>query len=1118
MKKLTIFLALVLALGANAQQKLSRLLRQPAIGGGRIAFVYGGDLWIVDAAGGEARRLTSDNGLEYFPHFSPDGRQIAFTGEYSGTKQVFVIDADGGTPRQLTFYNDVGPLPPRGGIDNRVLDWSPDGKNILFNPHRLPWSDRMPRHYTIPAAGGMETPLAIPEGSGGMFSPDGTKIVYTPIEREFRTWKRYRGGRAQEVWIYDLASNKSEQITSNAATDNQPMWIGDSIYFTSDRAADGSKAIAGKLNLYEYNLKTQETRQVTNHTDYDVLWPSSDRKQIVYECGGYIYRFDPATNRDERVPIHVVGDYKNTVPYFRNVKSNITNYSLSPSGARALFEARGDIFTAPAKYGEVRNLTQTPGVRERDPSWSPDGKWIVYLSDKNGDEYEVYVRPADGTGSERQLTSGGKAWRFAPIWSPDSKLLAYSDKDHALHVLDVASGKVSDVDHSDYGDITHYRWSPDSRWVTYTKNNEARFSVIYVYNVPDAKSYKLTSGMTDDNEPVFDPKGRYLYFTSNRDFNLTFSAFEFNYVYTDPIRVYAAILAADGPALLLPQSDEEKGSAPAAEKKPGGGAPSSSGAPAPPPASAAEGGGAPQKPAAMAGEEGTHKAASASNVKIDVEGFERRVRAIPGAAGNYNALSAVNNGVLYVVGRGGQNSLRLYNIDDRKEETIVESVRGYDISADGQKLLVRTGNDYAIVSPKGGQKPADSTLNLERMEMKIDPRAEWTQEFTDAWRILRDWFYDPNMHGVDWNMIREKYGQLVPYISHRADLDYILGEVAGELASGHVYVESSDDWQVKRVDNGLLGADIVPDAGYFKVAHIFPGENWHETFRSPLIEPGVKVKEGDYILAVDGASTKGVDNFYRLLENKAGRVVTLLVNSRPDTAGAHEEKVRPTAKETNLRYLDWVQSRRAMVDKLSGGRIGYIHLPNTANEGNRELFKYFYPQAGKDALIIDDRYNGGGFIPDRMIELLDRPILNYWVRRGEKPSQTPAYANNGPKAMLINGYSSSGGDALPYYFRERKLGTLIGTRTWGGLIGISGNPNLMDGGSISAPQFRFLDVTGVWEVENKGVSPDIEVVDRPELVAAGHDPSLERAVQLLLDELSKNPPKKVTVPAAPTNP
>jgi tricorn protease len=1099
MRKLLIFLAAIaFAANAFAQQKLTRLLRQPSIGGGRIAFVYGGDLWTVDANGGEARRLTSGDGLELFPHFSPDGKRIAFTGEYSGTKQVYVIDADGGVPAQLTFYNDVGPLPPRGGIDNRVLDWSPDGKLILFNPHRLPWSDRMPAHYTIPANGGMETKLAIPEGSAGMFSPDGTKIVYTPIEREFRTWKRYRGGRAQDVWIFDLKTSQAEQITSTPATENQPMWIGNTIYFTSDREG-------GKLNLYSYDLATKATKRVTNHTDWDVLWPSSDRHEIVYECGGYIWRFDPATAKDERVPIHVVGDFKNTVPYFKNVKGNIDSFQLSPSGARALIEARGDVFTVPAKYGEIRNVTQTPGVRERAPQWSPDGKWISYLSDKNGDEYELYVRPAEGAGEERQLTKNTHNWLFDPIWSPDSSRIAYSDKDHTLHVIDVASGAVSNVDRGEYGDIRHYRWSPDSKWLAYTKNNDARFSVIYVYSIADGKPYRLTSGMTDDNEPVFDPKGRYLYFTSNRDFNLTFSAFEFNYVYTNPTRVYAGILAENGPALLLPQSDEEKTSADK-DKNPDAGKPSAQPATRQPP---------PTTPA-TAGEEGTHNAkTSAANVRIDVAGFERRVRAIPGASGNYNSLIPLANGIAYLSETRGRNSLQMYNIDDRKEETIADNVSGVDVSSNGEKLIVHSGADYAIIAAKPGQKPSEGALNLERLEMKIDPRAEWSQEFTDAWRILRDWFYDPNMHNVDWPAIRARYGELVPYVAHRYDLDFILGEILGELNSGHAYDESSADWQVKRVDNGLLGADIVADGGAFRIAHIFPGENWHEAFRSPLTEPGVKAKEGEYILAVDGTSTRGVDNFYRLLENKAGRVVTLTLGGSASGGATHDEKVRPIAKETNVRYLDWVAQRRAIVDKMSAGRIGYIHLPNTAGEGNRELFKYFFPQVGKDAMIIDDRYNGGGFIPDRMIELLDRPILSYWARRGEKLSQTPAYANNGPKVMLINGYSASGGDALPYYFRERKMGTLIGTRTWGGLIGLSGNPGLMDGGTVEVPQFRFLDPTGVWAVEGIGVAPDIEVVDRPDLVAAGHDPSLEKGIAVLMDQLAKNPPKPVEIPPVP---
>ncbi|HEX8618362.1 MAG TPA: PDZ domain-containing protein, partial [Thermoanaerobaculia bacterium] len=993
MKKLITLIALLCATNTFAQEKLTRLLRQPDIHGDTVAFVYAGDIWLASTNGGDARRLTSDEGMEYFPKFSPDGRSIAFTGDYSGSRQVFVISVDGGAPRQLTFYNDVGALPPRGGIDNRVLDWTPDGKNILFLPHRVPWNDRMARPYIVPAAGGMETPLAIPEAGGGMYSPDGTKLVYTPIEREFRTWKRYRGGRAQDVWIYDLAANRSEQITTNQYTDNQPVWIGNTIYFTSDRP-EGNAKEAGKLNLYAYDIASKQTRKVTNHTDFDVLWPSADRNQIVYEAGGYLYRF--ANGQSARIPIRVYGDFRNTLPYHRNVRENIDWFTISPTGARALFVARGDVFSAPAKEGEVRNMTQTSGTRERDASWSPDGRWIAYLSDKGG-EYEIYVRPADGAGEERQVTRDGKAWRFTPQWSPDSKMLAYADKDHALHYVDVTSGRVTSVDKDDYGDITDYRWSPDSKWLTYTKDNEAQFSSIYVYSLAGGKIHRLTSGMTNDSNPVFDPKGRYLYFTSNRDFNLTFSAWEFNYVYTDPTRVYVGVLAEDGPALFLPQSDEEKAAAPAADAAAG-----TSAAPAA------------AKPA--------EKKSSAVVVRIDPATFENRVRAIPGAPGDYSALDATETGVLYIRAGGG---LRHYNIEERKEETILETLQGYELSANKEKILASLGrNTYAIVNAKPGQKPADSMLKLDNMEMRIDPKAEWQQQFTDAWRILRDWFYDPGMHGLDWNAIREQYGQLVPYVAHRADLDYILGEVAGELNAGHVYVGSPSDVNgTERVDNGLLGAEIEAADGYFRITNIFPGENWHEAFRSPLTEPGVKVRKGDYILAVDGVSTKGVDNFYRLLENKADRVVTLTVNSTPSTTGSRTERVRPVKRETNLRYLEWVQQRRDYVTKASGGRIGYIHLPNTAAEGNRELVKGFFPQVEKDALIIDDRYNGGGFIPDRMIEILDRPVLNYWARRNTKPTATPASAHIGPKAMLINGYSASGGDALPYYFRKRGLGT-----------------------------------------------------------------------------------------------
>jgi tricorn protease len=1076
------FLApLLLLLGTSLsaqQQDLPRLLRQPDIQGDQIAFVYGGDIWIGPVAGGTARRLTSHEGLEQFPKFSPDGRWIAFTGEYSGTSQVHVIPTGGGEPRQLTFYNDVGPLPPRGGVDNRVVDWTPDGKDILFLPHRLPWSERMGVHYTVPFDGGMETPVGIPEGSGGSYSPDGTQIAYTPIEREFRTWKRYRGGRAQDVWIWNVAEKSARQITNDPATDNQPVWIGGTIYFTSDRAADQ------KLNLWAHDMAANQTRQVTFHDDFDVLWPSTDGTRVVYEAGGWLWVYEPARKASTQVPMRVFTDFRNTVPRFANVKASIEDAGISPSGARALFGARGDVFTVPAKEGEIRNLTQSPGVREMDPQWSPDGKTIAYLSDRTG-EYEIWVRPADGTGTERQVTRGGNRWRFPPIWSPDSRMLAFADKNSELQVADAQSGALTRVDRGVYGDIIDYVWAPDSRWLAYTVPGENRLNAIHLYSLADNSTRRLTSGMTDDRSPAFDPKGRYIYFVSDRDFNLTFSGYEFDYLYTNPSRVYVGLLSKSGPALFLPKSDEEAG-------KP---------APAVEPKEEAKDAKKPEAPKSV-------------TVTVDFDGFENRVRAIPGSAGNYRSLAATEKGVFYLAGDDAP-SLKFYDLEARKEETVLDGIQGYELAHDGAKLIFRKGGDYGIVDAKPGQK-ASEVLNLANLEMKIDPEQEWPQLFTDAWRILRDWFYDPNMHGVDWNLMRERYGALVPHVAHRADLDYILGELAGELDAGHVYVSSGGDWRVKRADNALLGAVVVRDpSGWYRIEKIFPGENWHEDFRSPLTEPGVNVKQGDFILAVDGVSTKNVDNFYRLLENKANQVVTLEVNGRPAVEGAREEKIRPISQETNLRYLDWVASRREYVAKKSGGRIGYIHLPNTAVEGNRELFKGFYPQVAKDALVIDVRYNGGGFIPDRMIEILEREVLSYWARRNVKPMVTPGFAHTGPKAVLMNGYSSSGGDAFPYYFRKRGLGPLIGTRTWGGLIGISGQPSLMDGGSVTAPSFRFLDTEGMWAVEDVGVAPDIEVVDRPDQVARGIDPSLDKAIEVLLAELAKNPPAEIVVPPPP---
>jgi tricorn protease len=1121
-------LLFVCALAASAQTSraddAARLLRFPDIHGDMIAFVYAGDIWTVPSAGGTARRLTSHSGLELFPKFSPDGRWIAFSGEYDGTRQIYVIPVDGGEPRQLTFHNEVSGLPPRGGWDNRVLGWTPDGKNVLFRANRVAQSDRLGRPYLVPFDGGEEMPLQITEAGGVSYSSDATRVAFTPISNEFRGWKRYRGGQSPDVWIYDLKNNTSEQITTTRAQDMIPVWLNDTIYYLSDRD--------WTMNVFAYNTRTKQTRKVTNHADYDALWLSGAGDELVYECGGYVYRLDAKSGKTERVPIKVYGDFADTVPYFQNVKPFVDTFSNSPTGVRALFGARGDVFTAPAKEGEVRNLTDSQGVRELSPTWSPDGRSVAYLSDRSG-EYEIYVRPSDGAGAERRVTMDGDIWRFPIVWSPDSTMLAYGDKKQRLRYVNVATGQTTDVDHSTHNDITNYSWSPDNRWIAYTKLGDNQFSEIWVYSLGEKRTQKLTGGMTSDTEPVFDPKGRYLYFLSNRDFNLTFSAFEFNYLYTNPTRVYVGLLAADGPALFLPTSDEErvktKEQPLTSPPNPAQAPPSQGGKPQGPPGASASP--SPQQEAAASptpaqmttptttpteGQTGARPSSSPASVpvKIDFAGFENRVRAIPGPNANYRHLSATPDGVLYVSGPG---RLALYNIDAKSELPILEGIADYDLSADMKHIAFQSREGYGIAPVAPAQKTEQGQLKLDGLTMKIDPRKEWSQEFNDAWRIMRDWFYDPNMHGVDWRAMHDKYCALVPYIANREDLNFVLTEMGSELMAGHIYVERGGDApRVQRVDGGLLGAEIVTDAsGYFKIAKIFPGENWQESFRSPLTEPGVKAKAGDFIIAVDGRPTKSVKNFYELMQGKASRVVTLTLNDRPDTAGSHDERVRPVRSESNLRYLDWVQSRRALVDRLSGGRIGYIHAPNTAVEGNRELFKGFYPQANRDALVIDDRYNGGGFIPDRMIELLDRKPLSYWSRRGIGTTATPAFSNAGPKAMLTNGYAGSGGDAFPYYFRERGLGRIFGTTTWGGLIGLSGTPPLADGGSLSTPSFRFMDVNGQWVVEGTGVDPDVEVVDRPELVARGEDPTLEAAIKYLMDELRRNPPKRISAPAPP---
>lgn len=1062
----------------------TRLLRFPDINGNLVAFVYAGDIWVTGSSGGEARRLTSHEGLELFPRISPDGRWIAFSGEYSGNRQVFVIPSEGGVPRQLTWYNPVGVVPPRGGFDHVVLDWTPDSRQILIRANRTSFGDRNGRYFLVDLEGGLERPLQIVNGGFAALSPDGSKIVFTPVDREFRNWKRYKGGRASDLWIYDLKNNTSQQITNFEGTDQLPVWSGNSIYFASDRDL--------KLNIWKYDTGTHETKQVTFHDTYDVMWPSGHGNSLVYENGGSIYRLDLQTEKQEKLDISLNYDNSGLLPYFKNVAGNIHSFNVSPTGKRALFDARGDIFSVPAQNGQTENLTSTQGVREIFPAWSPDGRYISYYSDQTG-EYELYLLENTKGSKPRQVTFNSEAWKYEPVWSPDSRYLLFSDRTLKLKLVETATGKITDIDKATVNEIRYYNFSPDSRWIAYQKEGSNEKAAIWVFDITAGKPYMLTDGLYSDYNPVFSLCGNYLFFVSDRDFNISFSSYDFDYIYDKSARIYAIPLTAATPKIFRDKTDTETVNEVST-----------------PVESTRTAGNRKAKEATVASPDSEKKEV---RTNIEFNRINERITALPGDPGEYELLGAAEGGLLFL----SDDKLMQYVIEDEKNIEILPEADNAAISADGKMILYKSGPDYGIIKVAAGQKAGDGKVNLAGLEMKIDPRREWNQIFNDAWRIFRDYFYVDNLHGLDWPAIKKKYEALLPFVSHRFDLDYLLGEMVAESNTGHSYVDWGDFERVKRINNGLLGASVEADqaSGRYRISDIYAGENWNPARRSPLTEQGVDVDEGDYIISIDGQDVTIKDNLYMFLENKSGRNVELTVNSRPVAEGARTSTVKPVASETELFYFNWVKERREMVDRLSGGRIGYIHVPNTSVAGNRELYNGMYTYFDKEALIIDDRYNGGGYIPDRMADLLDRRTLVYWHQNGLMPSSAPAIAHDGPKVMLINGYSSSGGDAFPYFFKKMGLGKLIGTRTWGGLVGISGNARLVDGGYVSVPRFGVFDRDEGWIIEGVGVYPDIEVIDRPEDLASGKDPGIEKAVEELLKELGDRPAEKVTIPPSP---
>jgi len=1088
MKKLIFSLAIVILtltipLGAKATDD-ARLLRFPDINDNLIAFVYAGDVWTVNSNGGEARRRTAHAGLELFTKISPDGQWLAFSGAYSANRTVFVIPANGGVPRQLTWYNSVGVMPPRGGWDNVVLDWTPDSKQILIRSNRTSFGERQGKYFLLALEGKFEKPLPVTNGGFGVLSPDGTRLVFTPVDREFRNWKRYKGGRASDLWIYNIKENSSEQITNFEGTDQIPTWSGDNIFFASDRDL--------KLNIWQYNTLTKETKQITHYTEYDVMWPSGSGNQLVYENGGYIYRLNLQSGQSEKVKVSINFDNPNLIPYYKSVKEDVHSFSVSPTGKRALVDARGDIFSVPAENGITINLTETQGVREIYPAWSPDGKYISYYSDQTG-EYELYLLENKKGAKPRQVTSGSRAWKYQPLWSPDSRYLLFSDRTLKLQLAEASTGKITDIDNASTNELRSYNFSPDSRWITYHKEGSNEKAAIWVYEITSGKKQQLTDGKYSDNTPVFSLDGNYIFFASDRDFNLSFSSFDFDYIYDKSTRLYAIALTQKSPKIFKDKNDTE----PVKQEK--------AAAKSPSPAKDKK-----NKDAASDTASAEKKEVKA---EIDFIGINDRIAALPGEAGEYRIIGASEGGLIYM----NSGKLMKYNIADEKNEEIIDRAMTASLTADGKMAIYRSGEDYGIIKLTPGQKAGAGKINLEGLEMKIDPQKEWNQIYVDAWRIFRDYFYVDNLHGVDWKAMKERYSSMLPFVSHRADLDYILNEIVAESNTGHSYVDWGDFENVKRISNGMLGAELSADevAGRYKITRIYKGENWDPARRSPLTEQGVDVKEGDYLISIDGKDVTTSVNPYFYLENKAGKNIEIVVSSKSSSDGSRTSLIKPIPSELELMYLDWVNERRAMVDRLSGGRIGYIHVPNTSTSGNRELFHGMYTYFDKEALIIDDRYNGGGFIPDRMADLLDRHTLVYWHQNGLQPGKSPAIAHDGPKAMLINGYSSSGGDAFPYFFKKMGLGKLIGTRTWGGLVGISGNARLIDGGYISVPRFGVFDNDEGWIIEGVGVYPDIEVVERPEQMAKGIDSCIEKAVEVLLQELKEKPVKKVSVPAPP---
>lgn len=1061
----TAFLAVLLlaaaAPPAASGQVDARLFRQPDVSAERIAFVYAGDVWVVPKEGGTAHRLSTPPGQEAFPRFSPDGSQIAFTGNYDGNEDVYRVPTAGGEAVRITHHP----------MDDRTLGWFPDGRNLLYASSMHSGRQRYNQLYRTSPEGGLPERLPVPYGEFAAVSPDGEWVAYTPKTRAFRTWKRYRGGWAPDVWLFNLETLESRRVTDHPANDDQPMWNGRTVYFLSDRGP------ARRHNVWAYDLDADELRQVTRFTDRDVQFPAAGPSEMVFGAGGSLYLMDLETEEHRPVDVQVITDRTTLRPRTEQVGDRIAAAGVSPGGERAVFEARGELFTVPAEHGPVRELTATSGAAERSPAWSPDGSEVAYWTDRGG-EYQLAVRPAGG-GEEQVLTDFDSGYRYRLHWSPDGGRLAFVDQAMRIQVADRESGDVTEVDRGRWmyhGSLASFRvsWSPDGRWMAYDRGTANRKGAIFLYDAEAGELHQVTSGFYDDASPVFGPEGDYLFFLTNRTFEAEYSQYDNSWIYPNATTIAAVPLRRDVASLLAPRNDT---------------------------VAAGEGGGEGRDQDAGEGSQGG-EGDGPDPVEIDLEGFERRVVGLPPENGNYTDLAAAAGKVVYRrlprTGSGDDERPVVYwDLAEREEKTVLEDADGFRLTGDGKKMLVVRDGRWAVVELAPDQG-FDAPMPTSGMETTVHPRREWDQIFGDVWRFYRDYFYDGEMHGVDWAGAREQYAPLLDDAVTRWDVNVVIGEMIAELDASHTYRFGGDTEEQPERSVGLLGVDWEVADGAYRIRRIVRAAPWDGEVRSPLDEPGVDVDEGDWVLAVNGRPLSTDRDPWAPFGGLAGETVELTVNDTPTREGARRVTVETLTSEARLRHLAWIRANRERVAEASGGRVGYVYVPNTSISGQDALVRQFTAQIHKDGLIIDERWNSGGQIPDRFVELLSRPAVAWWAVRDGSDWKWPPVAHFGPQAMLINGWSGSGGDAFPNYFRRLDRGPLIGTRTWGGLIGITGAPSLIDGGAVTVPTFRMYSPEGEWFPEGHGVEPDIRVEPDPTSLAEGRDPQLERAVEEVL--------------------